>query len=302
MTRLHTLWSFSRPHTVVGSVISIVTLYAIVCVGQKAEHLPLLIVALLIGITCNIFIVGINQVADVELDRINKPYLPLPSGALSIAQAKVIVYAALAASLGLALLISPYLFGIIALATGIGWAYSMPPFHLKRHHVSAALCITTVRGLLLNAGGFLVFNHIVNGEVHLPQNVKILTLFVVAFSVVIAWFKDLPDVEGDAKFNIRTFALQYSPRAALIAGNVLVSMAYIFTIYMKVLDLRQAALPPMETRVLLLGHVVLFALFILNAASIRLRDPGSVRRYYVRFWWFFFAEYVVYLVAYLLPG
>ncbi len=301
MTRLHTLWSFSRPHTVVGSVISIVTLYAIVCVGQKAEHLPLLIVALLIGITCNIFIVGINQVADVELDRINKPYLPLPSGALSIAQAKVIVYAALAASLGLALLISPYLFGIIALATGIGWAYSMPPFHLKRHHVSAALCITTVRGLLLNAGGFLVFNHIVNGEVHLPQNVKILTLFVIAFSVVIAWFKDLPDVEGDAKFNIRTFALQYSPRAALIAGNVLVSMAYIFTIYMKVVDLREASLPPMETRVLLLGHVVLFALFILNAASIRLRDAGSVRRYYVRFWWFFFAEYVVYLVAYLLP-
>lgn len=302
MTRLHTLWRFSRPHTVVGSVISIVTLYAIVCVGQKAEHVPLLIIALLIGITCNIFIVGINQVADVELDRINKPYLPLPSGALSIAQAKVIVYSAMATSLGLALLISPYLFGIIALATSIGWAYSMPPLHLKRHHVSAALCITTVRGLLLNAGGFLVFNHIVNGEVHLPQNVKILTLFVVAFSVVIAWFKDLPDVEGDAKFKIRTFALQYSPRAALIAGNVLVSMAYIFTIYMKVADVRQEALPSVETVVLLLGHVVLFALFILNAASIRLRDPGSVRRYYVRFWWFFFAEYAVYLMAYLLPG
>ncbi len=302
MTRLNTLWSFSRPHTVVGSVISIVTLYVMVCAGQKSEHVPLLMIALLIGITCNVFIVGINQVADVELDRINKPYLPLPSGALSIAQAKVIVYAALAASLTLALLISPYLFGIIALATGIGWAYSMPPLHLKRYHLSAALCITTVRGLLLNAGGFLVFNHIVNGEVHLPQNVKILTLFVIAFSVVIAWFKDLPDVEGDAKFNIRTFALQYSPRAALIAGNVLVSMAYIFTIYMKVADFRQAALPTLETRVLLLGHVGLFALFVLNAASIRLRDPGSVRSYYTRFWWFFFAEYVVYLVAYLLPS
>ena len=87
--------------------------------------------ALIIGVTCNIFIVGINQIADVNIDKINKPYLPIPSGALSMQQAKYIVFTALFISLGLALYITPYLFGIIALAATIGWAYSMPPLYLK---------------------------------------------------------------------------------------------------------------------------------------------------------------------------
>jgi homogentisate phytyltransferase / homogentisate geranylgeranyltransferase len=31
----------------------------------------------------NIFVVGLNQIFSVEIDRINKPYLPIPSGKLS---------------------------------------------------------------------------------------------------------------------------------------------------------------------------------------------------------------------------
>ena len=32
----------------------------------------------------NVCIVGINQLYDVEIDRVNKPYLPLASGELSM--------------------------------------------------------------------------------------------------------------------------------------------------------------------------------------------------------------------------
>src|SRR5690606_34428433 len=111
---------------------------------------------------------------------------------------KTIVFTALALSLGLALLTSPYLFAIIAIAATIGWAYSMPPFYLKQHHITAALAITIVRGVLLNASGFLVFNYLINNSLEMPENVRILTLFIIVFSVVISWFKDLPDIQGDA--------------------------------------------------------------------------------------------------------
>jgi homogentisate phytyltransferase / homogentisate geranylgeranyltransferase len=178
MKPLITLWKFSRPHTIIGSIISICTLYLIVCDKAQTLHPMYLLMALIIGINCNIFIVGINQIADVNIDKINKPYLPLPSGTLSVKQAKVIVCIAICISLSVALLISPWLFAIIVLSTSIGWAYSMPPFHLKQHHLPAALAITTVRGVLVNAGGFLVFNHIVNNSLELPENVKILTLFI----------------------------------------------------------------------------------------------------------------------------
>lgn len=298
MKALTTLWKFSRPHTVIGSVISICTLYLVICEQDKFQYLPLLMMALLIGVSTNIFIVGLNQVADVDIDKINKPYLPIPSGALRIEDAKFIVFASLGVSLLLALVISPYLFAIIALSNTIGWAYSMRPLFLKRHHLTAALSISFVRGVMLNAGGFLVFNYIVNRSVEMPANVQILTLFIVNFTIVISWFKDLPDIEGDAKYNIKTFPITYSPKTALIAGSILVIAAYLLTIYVKMVFFINSDIPTFETKALLFGHIVLFALFIANAFSVRIGKRNSVASFYKRIWLFFFAEYLVYVVAY----
>lgn len=253
----------------------------------------------MIGISCNIFIVGLNQVADVNIDKINKPYLPIPSGELSLHQAKMIVYTALILSLALALYISPYLFAIIALSNTIGWAYSTQPLFLKRHHLTAALAISIIRGVIINLGGFLVFNYLVNNSLEIPQDVKILTIFIVVFSIAIAWFKDLPDMEGDARYNIKTFALLYSPKTALVAGSLLVVSAYLFTIYVKLIFFLSADVPSLETKVLLFGHIVLFILFVINAFSVRLSERRSINKFYKRFWWFFFAEYIVYMVAYI---
>jgi homogentisate phytyltransferase / homogentisate geranylgeranyltransferase len=298
MKAIITLWKFSRPHTIIGSVVSIFTLFYIIYDNQKIDSFFYLTIAVIIAITCNVFIVGINQVADVNIDKINKPYLPIPSGELSMKQAKIIVYASLFISLSLALFISPFLFVIIAIATSIGWAYSMPPFYLKQHHISAALAIATVRGVLLNLGGFLVFNYLINHSLEIPQNLKILTLFIIVFSIVISWFKDLPDIEGDAKYNIKTFAILYSPKVVLIMGNLLVGFAYTGTIYMKWLDYIMTEIPSFKTKVLLVGHLILLGLFIINAFSIRLNEHQSIKKFYTRFWWFFFAEYALYLLAY----
>lgn len=298
MKPLVTLWKFSRPHTIIGSAISISTLYLIVCQKSEMDHLPYLAMALTIGVSSNIFIVGINQIADVNIDKINKPYLPIPAGELSVRQAKLIVFTALCISLGMALYIMPYLFGIIALASVIGWAYSMPPLYLKQHHLTAALSITTVRGILLNAGGFAVFNYLVNNSLEIPENVQILTVFIIVFSIVISWFKDLPDVKGDKEYNIRSFAILYSPRSAFLTGSFLVGSAYLFMIWMKYIDLSISRIPSFETIVLFYGHIGLLCLFIINAFYVRLEQHQSVKKFYKRFWWFFFAEYSLYLVAY----
>lgn len=300
MKQLVILWKFSRPHTIIGSVISIYTLYMIVYDKHASINFTYLLMALIVGISCNIFIVGINQIADVEIDRINKPKLPIPAGVLTKKEAKVIVISALLISWVISFLISPYLFFIVLLATAIGWAYSMPPLYLKQHHLPAAFAIATVRGVLLNACGFMVFNYLANHTLEMPKNVKILTLFIIAFSIVISWFKDLSDMEGDSKYRIRTLAIIHSPKVALIAGNLLVICAYIFTIYMKYFDLSNPNISSFETSVLLYGHILLFVLFVMNAFSISLETHQSIKLFYKRFWWFFFAEYLLYLIAYTL--
>ncbi len=299
MKYLTILWKFSRPHTIIGSVISICTLYFIIYRQHGIFDIPYFIMALIIGVSCNVFIVGINQIADVEIDKINKPDLPIPSGELKINQAKIIVGSALSVSLVVALFVSPYLLMIIAIAAFIGWAYSMPPLHLKKHHLPAALAIATVRGVLLNAGGFMGFNYVINHEIEMPKNVLILTLFVIAFSIVIAWFKDLPDMAGDARYNIKSLAILYSPKITLLLGHLLVGATYLFTIYSKYLDFTLSKTPSVETKVLLYGHVILFLLFAINAFFVNLNEHQSLKKFYKRFWWFFFAEYILYLVAYI---
>jgi homogentisate phytyltransferase / homogentisate geranylgeranyltransferase len=297
MRALTTLWKFSRPHTVVGSAISIITLYIILSHNNRIENLPLLIIALIAGISINIFIVGINQIADVSIDRINKPWLPIPSGALNPRQAKKIILTALSLSALLALSLTPYFFVTILLSAFLGWAYSMPPFHLKKHHLSAALAISIVRGILVNVGGFIVFTDATNSDMSMPQNVKLLTCFITVFSLVIAWFKDLPDVKGDAQYNIKTLAVTYSTKVAFIVGNVLLVITYLLTICIEYYNVQLVPFPNSGTKILLWGHVVLLVFFLLNSFSVKLDEANSVQKFYKRFWLFFFMEYLLFLFA-----
>lgn len=292
MNAIKSYIKFSRPHTIIGTCISIAALYAMVCQDIELEHLSVLCVAIFVGLTCNIFIVGINQIVDVELDKINKPYLPLASGEISLNEAKVIVYSCMAMSAFSALYLSPILLVIVSISMFIGWAYSCPPFSLRKHHLPAALAISLVRGLMVNIGGYLVFNILIKKSSAFDLDIMVLSAFIVTFSIVIAWFKDLPDMEGDEQFKIKSLAILYSPRFTLIAGNTLILLAYIFSLY-QYADL----LNKRHYLILFIGHLVLMALFALNLFGLKTLNKQTAKTYYKRFWLFFFAEYILYLFA-----
>lgn len=295
MKAVKILWQFSRPHTIIGSLCSITALYIIACGGRNLNnHLLLYSYTLVAALTCNIFIVGINQLADVEMDKINKPYLPLAAGTLTRKNAQLIVYTALAVSVIFSLLASLFYFGLIVLILLIGIAYSLPPLYLKQHHLPAALAITLVRGFLVNVGIFLHFQKNINGQFYVPGYVWCLTFFIMAFSISIAWFKDLSDTEGDKKYQIKTLAVLYSRRLAFWCGGVITGLAYLYVLYWSFNN--TAA----NLRFLKITHLVLLLLFLINLFTVKLQQPLSVKKFYLRFWVFFFAEYIVFSVWMLL--
>ena len=135
MRALKILWQFSRPHTIIGSLCSITALYIIACHGvDLLQHGWLYAATLIAALACNVFIVGINQIADVEMDNINKPYLPLAAGTLTKKNALLIVYASLVIALIFAFMASLFYFALIITILLIGIAYSLPPLYLKQHH------------------------------------------------------------------------------------------------------------------------------------------------------------------------
>ena len=154
MIKLITLWQFARPHTIVGSTLSILSLFfiALGTVNTPLVAGLLLPLSLLAALACNVYITGLNQWSDVEVDQINKPWLPIPSGKLQKKGAMRIVLVCGLIALIAAACLSAFFFFLIFLIMGIGTAYSLPPLKFKRRHTLAAGAITVVRGLLVNLG------------------------------------------------------------------------------------------------------------------------------------------------------
>eukprot|EP00639_Heterosigma_akashiwo_P009332 CAMPEP_0194603446 /NCGR_PEP_ID=MMETSP0292-20121207/30252_1 /TAXON_ID=39354 /ORGANISM="Heterosigma akashiwo, Strain CCMP2393" /LENGTH=129 /DNA_ID=CAMNT_0039465885 /DNA_START=460 /DNA_END=845 /DNA_ORIENTATION=+ len=106
----------------------------------------------------NLYITGLNQITDVEIDKISKPFLPIPAGRLSKAAATIVVLVSLVAGIALGwadpVFCTPALRATLLGSALLGTLYSVPPFRLKRFPLLAALCIIVVRGTLINVGFF----------------------------------------------------------------------------------------------------------------------------------------------------
>jgi homogentisate phytyltransferase/homogentisate geranylgeranyltransferase len=291
---LGVLWRFSRPHTIIGTALSIVGLYAIAVAELPGSGLGNLWWVLVAGAGVNVAIVGLNQITDVEIDRINKPQLPLAAGLLSREAAWWIVGVAALVPLVLALTQGALETGAVLAALAVGAAYSLPPTRLKRFPVPASLSISGVRAAVVNLGVYGHFSLAFGGDLHIPGPVWALTLFVLPFSFAIAVLKDVPDMEGDRRFRIATFTVRLGQQRAARLGLGALTVAYAGMIVLGPLLLADA-----QPVVLAAGHAAALGLLLWWA---RRADPGDRQAFgtfYMRVWALFFLEYLLVPVAVL---
>lgn len=286
------LWRFSRPHTLVGTFISATALYVIAVAELPGSGLDHLLWVMVAGAGVNVAIVGVNQITDVEIDRINKPHLPLAAGELSRESAWRIVAVAAAVPLGLALTQGVLELTAVAAALAVGAAYSLPPVRLKRFPVVASLCISGVRAIAVNLGMYGHFALAFGGALVIAPAVWALTLFVLPFSFAIAVLKDVPDMEGDRRFRIATFTVRLGPRRAARLGLGALVAAYGGMIALGPLLVERA-----DALVFAGGHAAALAALIAWARRADPADPARFARFYMRVWGLFFAEYALVAVA-----
>jgi homogentisate phytyltransferase / homogentisate geranylgeranyltransferase len=302
LAALGTLWSFSRPHTLIVTGFSILGIYVIaasslpgVALGDGLGDLTLTLVA---GAAVNLYIVGLNQCEDVEIDRINKPWLPIPAGRLSVRGAwRIVVMCALTSA---ALAVSQGWVEVAAVgsALAIGTAYSSPPLRLKRFPALAAASISIVRACVVNVGVYLHFASSLGGRPALsdiPDSVVALTLFVLPFSFAIAVLTDVPDAEGDRRFRIGTFTVRLGARAAFRMG-----MAALVAGYLGMAIAGPLLIDDASPWLLAAGHLTCLAVLLGLAAGVDLNDPARFSRFYLRVWALFFVEYLLVPVAVVL--
>ena len=292
---LGAVWKFVRPHTIRGTILG-TTAIVTRCLLANPELFNLSLVPRavlgLVALLCgNGYIVGINQIYDVDIDKVNKPFLPVAAGELSVplAWTACAAFAVAGASIVAAnfgpLITQLYCFGLF-----LGTIYSVPPFRLKRSALAAFVIIATVRGFLLNFG----VHHATTAALGLPfawsPPILFITCFVTVFAVVISITKDLADIEGDKKFNIDTFATKLGVKGVSYLGSGLLLANYVGAVGMAV------ARAGWFNQPLMIGAHCVFAFFLIvktKALETEGFTKAAVQRYYQNIWYLFYSEYLL---------
>lgn len=284
-------WRFSRPHTIIGSLLSTGSLYFMSAYPQAEvkNQIALFLLTLISAIGCNLYIVCLNQITDIELDKLNKPHLPLASGEISRSTARIIITVSALVSVISAYSAGWLMFALVLIVGALGTAYSVPPLKFKKHHLGAAFSITLVRGVLVNILMFLHFQWEIADTLEFPIYMWPLVLFMIVFSVGIAWLKDIPDIKGDRNHGIETLAVNRGSRWVFRGAISLVSFSYLTLVLWGFIGLTG-----FNTVFLSFFHFVVWVLFLLGSLKANPFIKKDVKVFYRFYWVLFFVEYLFY--------
>jgi len=186
-----------RPHNVAAAVLSVAVGFAM----TGSTHWPWLVLAAAAFATA----AGntINDIYDVDIDRVNKPRRPLAAGALSV-RAALGLYAFFVAS---AIVLIRFLPTVEAAWIGV-WMVLLHLYswRLKRMYLAGNVLVAAVGG-----SGFLL-GALAGGNVMAGA---IPAAFTFAFVIGREIVKDTDDIEGDRACDATTFPIVSGRRAAL---------------------------------------------------------------------------------------
>lgn len=217
MTRGRILLEFSRPFTLVAPALGFASgaATAIGAAPREAWNSDLILypfIGLTMAAVLNAASNALNQIYDLDIDRVNKPKRPLPSGRLPLRDAWMFTVITYVLAIALAWFVEPggrhECFWIVLVATAITIVYSVPPFRTKRLGIWANVTIAIPRGVLLKVAGWSAVKTVFGLE---PWYIgAIFGLFLLGASTT----KDFADMEGDARGGCRTLPIIYGVRRA----------------------------------------------------------------------------------------
>jgi chlorophyll/bacteriochlorophyll a synthase len=211
-SRLRALVDFARPFTLIAPALGFASAAATAIGAYPRETLdwPLLVpplIGAIMAAVLNVASNGLNQIFDFEIDRINKPKRPLPSGRLTIREAWVITVVSFAAAFALAWFVAPggrhECFWMVVAAAVITTLYSVPPFRTKRLGIWANVTIAIPRGVLLKVAGWSSVKTAMGLEPWFLG--AIFGLFLLGATTT----KDFADMDGDRRGGCRTLPIQF---------------------------------------------------------------------------------------------
>jgi 4-hydroxybenzoate polyprenyltransferase len=215
---------FARPFTLVPPAVGMIA-YGLVALGARppTSFEPWVAGKMALGVAAavllNVASNGVNQIFDLEVDRINKPARPLPSGEIGLAHAWGSTVAAYALGIAAAAAVNRVALLLVLATVVVTYAYSGPPLRTKRFGLLANLTIAIPRGLLLPVAGWCAVvgsgpGGTLGGKTPLSCEIWALGGIAGLFVFGAATTKDFADIEGDRAGGCRTLPVVLGVRRA----------------------------------------------------------------------------------------
>ncbi len=156
----------------------------------------------------------LNDFYDREIDAINEPYRPIPSGAISVPQVVTQIVVLLLAGLGVAAALDlwaghrfPIMFCLTLLGAFLAYIYSAPPLKLKQNGWAGNYALGASYIALPWWAGQALFGEL-NGSI------VILTLIYSLAGLGIAVVNDFKSVEGDRQLGLQSLPVMFGVTTA----------------------------------------------------------------------------------------
>jgi 4-hydroxybenzoate polyprenyltransferase len=152
----------------------------------------------------------LNQVYDLKIDRINKPYRPIPSKIITSDEARTIAWVVYLITLWRAASVGSgaFLFLILVIML-ITIFYSIPPLRFKKRLFISNMSIAFARGMLGFVAGWCIFGDPFN------QTPWLIGLVMSIYLIGAVTTKDFTDIPGDKKFGMRTLPIVFGKKKAI---------------------------------------------------------------------------------------
>ena len=164
----------------------------------------ILIASLIVFLICG-FGNALNDIYDIEIDRINKPFRPLPSNKISLKNAKIFSW--LLVAIGVLISMFNKVCFVIAIINAL--ALYLYAKKYKRNKIIGNLIVAYLTGSVFIFGGASV------------NNIGI-TLILFLCAMFATWcreiIKDFEDIEGDLKEGVISLPIKYGKKSLYLAS------------------------------------------------------------------------------------
>ncbi|XP_020205870.1 glycinol 4-dimethylallyltransferase [Cajanus cajan] len=295
---LSNIYFFCYPYSMIARTLGTISA-SLIAVQNVSDISPLFFIGLLQVLIphffMDLYINGVNQVFDIEIDKINKPYLPLPSGKLSYTTGVTIVASSAILSFWLSGIIGSWpLFWSLAICFTLwsGYSINLPLLRWKRFPQLVATFMFASWAYIFPITFYLHMQTFVfKRPAIFPRSLIVSIAFLSFYALGIALSKDIPDVEGDTKHGIHSFSARLGQKRVFWICVFLFEMAF-------GVGLVGSAISSSSTLIKIitgLGHVILGSILWNHTKNIDLTSPASTRSFYMYIW------KLLYVAYFLLP-